>query len=170
MAWTEAKIANALSKSFENRALLIVPNTSWPGSECDVLAIAKNLKPIDFEIKISRSDLKADLGKDKWWGSKPWSPRRRVRAWTEAWPRNIWKHYYVLPASIWTPELTEHLPPTSGILKLHEDGRYAGGVQIIVERRAVPNREAKPIEAHDAINIGRLASLRYWQLRVKGES
>ncbi|KAG1254471.1 hypothetical protein G6F68_010834 [Rhizopus microsporus] len=44
------------------------------------------------------------------------------------WPRQVWKHYYALPAEIWTDELLDCLgSPASGVLLLTNEGGQPGG-------------------------------------------
>lgn len=162
-AFSERSIASYLARQiFEKRHLVIVPNCSFPGSECDLLAVTPNLRIIDVEIKISRADLRVDAKKDKWFHSWDWkidgpyntSPRRR-----RDWPARVWKHYYCLPRAIWTPELYACIAPVSGVLLIQDRD---DGIRVKVERRAKPDRSADRITAEDAINIARLASLRMW--------
>lgn len=181
MKWSELTISRALAMQFFNRKyLVVVPNCSWPGSECDLLCLTENLRVIDIEIKISRSDLRADAKKEKWWDRQfmGYGPRvehfdahGRLQKVTQerlsndtrrTWPRKVWKHYYALPREIWTPELLDDLPSkSSGVLLLSEQQRNQ---QLIVTcaRRAIPCRDAQPIPAAAAIDIARLASLRMW--------
>lgn len=73
MKWSEKIIASALAcQVFERKHLVLVPNCSWPGSECDLLVVTCDLRIIDVEVKISRSDLKADAAKDKWFHGWDW--------------------------------------------------------------------------------------------------
>ena len=165
--WTEGKIAGFLARhTFEKKHLLLVPNCRWPGNECDLLAVTPNLRVIDIEIKISRADIKADAKKDKWYRAWDWhmdgpykhDSMRKPRQW----PRRVWKHYYCLPAEIWTPELLAAVNPVSGIL-LVSDNKWDGEhLHIRVERKAKPDRDAGKITAEDAVDIARLASLRMW--------
>jgi hypothetical protein len=164
--WSEKLIAGTLARQvFNNRHLVIVPNCSWPGSECDLLVVTPNLRVIDVEIKISRSDLRADAGKDKWYHSWDWrrdgrydKTKRRPRQW----PHRVWKNYYALPRDIWDAALLDSLPsPTCGVLLMYEDKRN-GDFRIHVERMAKPNRQAEKITPEDAVDIARLASLRMW--------
>lgn len=156
--WTETSVAACLARHFQNRSLLIVPNTTWTGSEADLLCIErKSLRIIDVEIKISRADLRADPGKDKWWVSRPWSRvsksyPRDVRKW----PDKVWKHYYAMPHDIWSKDLLATLPEMSGVVLL----RSAHRIEVV--RHAKPCRDAKPISAADAIDLARLASFRLW--------
>jgi len=121
---------------------------------------------VDVEVKISRSDFKNDMNKDKWYHSWDWRKdgpytkenehKRRVRDW----PKNVWKHYYAMPKDIWKPELMALVPPKSGVILLTQ--KDSGEVSASMIKRAVPNRLAKQIAPEDAIDIARLASLRLW--------
>ena len=175
MIWNERAIARALARqTFHRKYLVVVPNCMWTGHECDLLVVTENLRVVDVEIKISRADLKADAAKAKWWhrfgtAYKGVGPDGRAVYETPTpdaleWPRRVWKHYYALPADIWTPDLLAALPsPHSGVILLKRHNSQAGNVIATVERRATPNREAKPISPAAAIDIARLASLRMWQ-------
>lgn len=66
--WSEFKIARAISlQTLARKCVVLVDNCSWTGHECDVLGVTTDLRIIDVEVKISRSDLKVDAKKDKWW-------------------------------------------------------------------------------------------------------
>lgn len=172
MDWNEGMIARAISQqTLARKCVVLVDRCNWTGHECDVLGVTTDLRVIDVEIKISRADLKADARKEKWW--------RRPDNWrftgatggfalqgppapdmSEKWPRKVWKHYYALPAEIWTPELITCLPSTaSGVLLLKERG---GLISVRVERRATPNRDAERLTPAQVMNIARLANLRMW--------
>jgi hypothetical protein len=175
MKWSEGLICRALATQFfKHKCLLLVPNTTWAGAEADVLGVTMDLRIVDVEIKISRSDLKADAAKEKWWKrASNWKfeydravgpPAPDVR---RDWPRRVWKHYYALPAEIWKPELLEALPsPCSGVLLLHEgngvDGIGNPWIDVRVERRATPNKAADRLEPEHVIDIARLSNLRMW--------
>ena len=168
MKWSEKLIGRTLAMHVFNRKyLLVVPNCNWTGEECDLFCVTENLRIIDVEIKISRSDFKADLEKDKWYHSWDWrkdgpwngqvdNSKRRVREW----PKKVWKHYYAMPKEIWKPEFMSILPPKSGLILLTKT--ETGLIYASMRKRAVPNRTAKQITAEDAIDISRLATLRMW--------
>lgn len=173
IVWSERAIATVLAQQFFARKYLVmVPNCNWTGHECDLLCVTENLRIIDVEIKISRSDLKADAKKDKWWhhlsfaearqkgiDTKTWNPREHRTP--MEWPRKVWKHYYAMPADIWKPELMDSLPsPRSGVLLLSTDSR--GRLTYSCERRATPSKEAEKIKPEAVVDIARLASLRMW--------
>lgn len=167
-AWSAARIARALHRDFFNRKhLIVVPNCYWTGYETDLLVVHENLKLIDVEIKISRADLKADIGKDKWWHMRHWGATRDAPRVARDWPVKVWRHYYCMPADIWKDELLDAIPPRSGVVLLSET--RSGTVRADCKRRAQQNPDAKPIDTADAINLGRLASLRMWDAMLEIE-
>lgn len=168
-AWNATTIAAAVARqTFQRRCLLLVDNCNWTGHECDVLGVTMDLRIIDVEIKISRADLKADAGKDKWWHYDYGQAHRdpdtgcwvRPRAPRDHPPR-VWKHYFAMPATIWRPELLDSLPsPACGVLLMDTD-RHGRAVATCV-RRAAPNKSAPRLTAEQVVNIARLANLRMW--------
>jgi hypothetical protein len=172
MKWTETNIARALAlQTFARKHLVLVPNCTWTGYECDLLIVTPDLRIIDVEVKISRADLKADAKKDKWWIRNGWGSYvdgKHVRppSTPREWPLKVWKHYYAMPKDIWKPELADSLPSSkSGIILLTQPDQVLspGHVWAQVERRATPDRDAKKISPKAAIDIARLASLRMWE-------
>lgn len=172
---TEKKIATYLAMHyFKGRHLVSVPNCHWAaGHEADLLLINKDLKAIDYEIKISRSDFKADAKKSKWqqitgsrWVGDNKFGQREYDTVQLQHPKNIWKHYFVIPASVWCDSLIENMPsPLSGVLLVDEyEGRITG---IRTLRRARANKEYVPLTNHQLIDVARLASLRMWSIMEK---
>lgn len=171
--WSENAIAHALVHQFlQRKALVVVPRCNWTGHECDLLAVMLPcLRIVDFEVKISRSDLKADAKKDKWWHHHPYVWRGEQPPPTARhWPPKVWKHYYVLPADIWSEELLTALPSAnSGVLTLTPRPAMRSGVLVHCVRRAKPNPSAQPVRPQEALDLARLASLRMWDLALKRE-
>lgn len=169
LKWSEASIAREIQRSvFQRKCILLVPNIAWMVSEADVLGVTPNGHLIDIEIKISRADLKADAKKDKWWdrGMADW--RDGVRTVPEPrhreWPRKIWRHYYVLPKDIWTPELEPCLgSKRSGVLLISGDGF----TRIESWRRAQTNPAAQKLTPEEMLDVARLANLRMWDALAK---
>ncbi len=173
--WSEGLIAAALARqTFASKSLVMLPNCTWTGYEMDLLVVTMDMRLIDVEVKISRADLKADAGKDKWWHRQPYyypmirdEGGRMIQppAVHREWPPRVWKHYYAMPADIWKPELIETLGSTSsGVLLLHRSPTTRARVRVVCERRSRPNRQAEKIGANHAINLARLASLRMWDV------
>ena len=176
--WSEGRIARAIAlQTLARKCVVLVDRCNWTGHECDVLAVTRDLRIIDVEIKISRADLKADAHKDKWWhryydgtyeevtlpsGRKHQRPVLQ-RTLLEH-PRKVWKHYYALPANIWKPELLDCLPsPASGVLLLREQRNSQTPVAVCVERRATPAKNAARLTPAQVMDITRLANLRMWE-------
>jgi hypothetical protein len=155
--WTEGKIAAHIGRqTLARRCVLLVDRCTWTGHECDLLAVTLDLRIIDVEIKISRGDLRADAKKDKWWWRASWQDPIASREF----PPKVWKHYYAMPAAIWTDDLYAALPSErSGVLLLDE---HAGQVIVQCKRRATPNKAAQRLTAGQAVDIARLANLRMW--------
>ena len=170
--WTEGRIAAVISRqTLAKKCVVLVDRCNWTGHECDVLGVTTDLRIIDVEIKISRADLKADAAKDKWWhrfgtayaGTDPATGRIRYHQpdpVARQWPPKVWKHYYALPADIWTPELLDALPSAaSGVIVLRE---HIGVIEANVMRRAKPNHDAGRLTPAQVVDIARLGNLRMW--------
>lgn len=163
MTWTARELVRTLALHvFDRKHLVVVPECQWPGSECDLLVVRRDLRLVDVEIKISRADLKRDAAKDKWFelpttwsfgGTRPRVPRTH--------PARIWKHYFAVPADIWTDELYAHVPECSGVMMIR-DSHFGLAPLMTIRRQARPNKDAKAISAEDVCDIARLQSLRMW--------
>lgn len=179
--WSERSIGKAIfDQAFTRKHVVLLPNSYFTGYETDLLIVRADLRLVDIEIKRSRSDFKADQHKDKWWKFGPYEPTGEISRWgspltrptktPREWPVRIWKHYYALPAEIWTPELEKEVSPKSGIMLLSE--RYTEqqlkgwdvkqAVNLRIHRQAKPNKDAKPISATDAIDVAKLCNARMW--------
>lgn len=162
MKWTAREIGRALFWNvFNGRHLVIVPDCQWTGAESDMLVVRNDLRLVDIEIKISRSDLKADAAKDKWFDIPPryWGQPEGIRT-PRSHPAKIWKHYYCMPSEMWDDRLLQHIQPASGILFIRSRDTHP---IVTVKRQAKPNREAKQIDAEDVCDIARLAQVRMWK-------
>ena len=172
--WNERLIARAISTQILRRkCIVMLENTSWTGSECDILGLTTDLRVIDIEVKISRSDLKADAKKDKWWQPLTWKETTQIpklvkndffyEKVAKKMPDKVWKHYYAMPAEIWSDDLLDFLPSTySGILLLKKLKPPHREFHVTVHRQAKPNRNAERVSAEQAIDIARLANIRMW--------
>ena len=141
---------------------MTIPNCNWTGHECDLFAVTEQLKIVDFEIKISRSDLKADAKKDKWWHRGYDQVTQEYGEKKLEHPRKVWKHYYVMPAEIWSDDLYEAIPSASGVIVLKEGhseqcGKICGASLL---RKAKPNKDAYVLNKHQVMNIARLLQYR----------
>ena len=169
--WSERLIAAALARQvFHRKHLVVVPNCTWTGDECDLLVVTADLRIVDVEVKISRADFRADSKKDKWfehWAGDYGTPYHLRKREPRHWPRKVWKHYYALPKEIWRPEMKDMRPsPNSGIILLNTIGSR---MFAHIEHRARPCRDAEKLSPADAVDIARLASLRMWDAYIEIE-
>lgn len=145
MKWSEKEILNKLARfHFDGKHLMFIPRCKWTGHECDMLCVTKGLKIIDFEIKISRADFFADAKKSKWHGPSD----------------KVWKHYYIMPDEIYTPDLIERMADQdSGILTVYTAGdRFF----IVEKKKAVAKKDATKLTSAQVIDIARLVTQRLW--------
>ena len=156
--WGERCIGRIIARqTFKSRFLVVLNNCNFAGSEADILGVTESGRMIDVEIKVSRSDLKADAAKGKWrewtgWNTAPFPVE---------WPRGIWKHYYAVPREIWKDELLGCLgSPRSGVLLVSRN--HNGDAVVECARRATPNKNAKQLTPAQILDVARLASLRMW--------
>lgn len=168
MKWTEREMAKAIhSHVFRGRHLVVVPNCNWTGFEADLLVVRRDLRLVDIEIKVTRQDLKADAGKDKWLDIdySGWNipmARRRELAPRRTHPVKIWKHYYCIPKELWTDGIEDCINPASGVLFIKGHPHAPERPLITVKRHARPCRDAKPIDADGLCHIAILSSNRMW--------
>jgi hypothetical protein len=165
--WTEGTIARAVAtQTLAKKCVVLADRCNWTGYECDLLAVTRDLRIIDVEVKISRADFKADAGKDKWWHRPGWLWNQpRPDPMHRDWPPKVWKHYVAMPADLWMESLLEFMPsPASGLLLVRQ---HMGRVGINCRRRATPNRDAYRLTPAQAVDVARLANLRMWDAYAK---
>ena len=167
MKWSEASVGHAVMHQIMDRAAIVIPNCSYTGYEADLLVVTRDMRIIDVEIKISRSDLKADMKKDKWWDrgwggiTKRWNATRPEPT-LRTHPPKVWKHYYVMPAKVWDAKLFSDIPEASGVIVVSGHDKINAKVLMRVVRAAKPDRKAERITPSEALNLGRLCNLRMW--------
>lgn len=191
---SESKIAHHLAMvHWSGKHLAMIRNCHAAGGhESDLLIVNEKRRVIDIEIKISRADFKADAKKTKWRESlsthdaavtpgaittrheKPHTFRGEtvMRSWSShhkplIHPKNVWKHYFVMPADIWDDGLVEYLPsPASGVMLInHTDGHIWGSVETI--RKAKANPDFQVLTNGHILNIARLCTIRMWNMAEK---
>ena len=136
----------AVAAYFNARVNLIVPNISWGmsfGHECDLFVLTPSGYGYEIEIKISKSDLKADLAK--------LHQHRSLK---------IKKLYFAIPEKL--SDCIDFIPKRAGILIATE---HNGGRIIIEKKRdAVINCNYKFSEV-ERWNLARLGALRIFPLK-----
>jgi hypothetical protein len=167
LPYTEFTMAAAVARQKFDDAVCVLDNCNWPGNECDLLVVKKNLRVVDVEIKISRADFKADQKKSKWWaadwveGMPSWNQPKR-RPVIRVHPKNVWQHYIAVPQEIFTPDLLEFASPASGIITVRAHGGKPYNWPCTLLRRAKPQKGIEPLTAEQVVQIARLAGFRMW--------
>lgn len=102
----------------------IIPNVSWGFHihECDLLVVEKDLSITEVEIKVSKSDLKAD--------QKKWHGHNSSR---------ITRLYFAIPEYLFNDECISFIPSHAGILVIKE-------VVSIGKRFLVVENKRKPLK------------------------
>jgi len=162
---TEAAIQDLLYFHCVSKGhILVNPNSCVFGWESDFVSVTKNLMVHEFEIKISKSDFKADAKKEK---SAlmidpvkiyyPDLPRHRI----EVTVRRPNYFYYVVPQGMITPE---EVPDYAGLIYAcpwYDKGR----LRIAKKVRRIHDQ---PIDQHQVLQLTRSVMYRYWRQRLKG--
>ena len=158
---TSAEIERAIILTWAPANTLIVPNVAqgfvrW--GEIDILKVEKSLYLTEIEIKTSLSDLKRE------WRKRRWGPvyqdwfRKTIRRYFIAMPEDIYeKGRDVIPdwvgAGILTVEEVEEV-----------NGRWTRPYAYQRKKPRI-NKEAAKITVEDLATLGRLGTLRYWDMR-----
>lgn len=144
----------ALSTYLDYRVNLIVPNVYWGMNvhECDLLVVSKAGYLTEIEIKVSRSDLKAD--------AKKWHGHESDR---------IKRLFFALPDYLENIDCIEMVPERAGIIivkpKDNVPGEYPYSPRCREIRPAKRNPAATKISEADRYKIARLGALRIWRLK-----
>lgn len=138
---TTPEMEIALSRYFNPRRNLIVPNISWGmfNHECDLLVVTKAGYAYEIEIKVSKADLIKDAHKRHNHQSK------KISQLYFAIPEKLLKH-------------TEYIPERAGIITVHE-----GGFCHLL--RQAQKAHAYKFTPEERFNVARLATMRIWGLK-----
>jgi len=149
---TASEIEYRVAKYFDPRRNIIVPNVWWGwglNHECDLVVLTKSGYAYEVEIKVSKSDLRADLKKR--WGHSS----KRLR-----------RLYFAVPEKLESCAL-ELVPKSAGILKIQQTdtGRwpYPGNVSKV--REAQINLEARRLNPEEELKLAALGTMRIWTLK-----
>lgn len=150
------EIELALSNYYGTRQNLIVPNVSWGLNihECDMLVIRPSNWAIEIEIKISKSDLKADLKKEHQHKS------------------NLLKELWFAMPDEYVDDWIEFVPKRAGVLGVKKILATNGKITYYSTyqyRQAELNRNARKLNDIEIAKVGKLGVMRYWNNRRKGK-
>jgi hypothetical protein len=142
----EIALTVGYQSKFNVRRYFVVPNVYWGiglSHEADLLAISSSKYAHEIEIKVSVSDMKADLRKHK----------HSVQSFKI---RALW---YAMPVSIYD-KVKETIPEKAGIITIDDNTRMSE-----VIRKPKINTSAKKISDRDYLKLGHLMTMRYWNLK-----
>lgn len=142
--FTALDIEMALARFFDCYKHLIVPNVYWGlkfRHELDLLIISKAGYGTEIEIKVSKSDLKADKKK------KHCHKDIRIKAF-----------YFAVPEFLKEFALTE-IPEHAGLYVVN---KYKN---VILVKQAIINNKCKRFEPAELQKLGKLASMRMWNAK-----
>jgi hypothetical protein len=144
----------ALLRLYPPRVNIVVPNVSWSlfQHECDMIVCRPSGYAIEIEIKVSVSDMKADLKKKH----SHIDRRKRLR-----------ELYYAIPETIYEKCLPL-IPENAGIIiiKRHEDKyTYHTNDLAIIKRRAIPVPDAVRLTEKEKLKLAHVGAMRIWNLK-----
>ena len=160
---TERTIQNALFQDLREKGyLLCCPNYSPAGYgwECDLFAVTRSNMFVEFEIKITRSDFRADSLK----GVADFTRHQRISSdrrtkyerLTACDPAGPSRFFYVVPADMIKPE---EVPNWAGLIYVH---RHASIYRPLTIGTAKPAPKLHREKVADRV-VQHMASVMYWR-------
>jgi len=142
---TSREVELAVAKWIDTREHLAVPNVSWGLGlhECDILYLSERGYASEVEIKVSKSDFRADAHKRH----AHRSPRIKY----------LW---FAFPLTL--AELQYEVPEHAGVLLAYRRD-YMLGCKVAKEARA--NTSAQAFTQAEILKMARLGTLRIWVLK-----
>jgi hypothetical protein len=146
-----ADIEIAVSKYFDYRKNLIVPNVSWGLGlhECDLLILSKSGYLTEVEIKISKYDLKADLKK-----------RHKHRT------HKVKYLFFAVPHYL-EEEGLRYKPENAGLIIVAKSRVRPGEYVVSIKKEARANSYPYCVSERERLQMARLGTMRIWSLKEK---
>ena len=143
---TSQQVELAVANHFDYRRQVIVPNVSWGMGllyEADIVVLRKSNWAIEVEIKVSASDIRADLKKKHLHDSPLF--------------KELW---FAVPEAL---EDHKDIPLHAGILSVGDRRRR----KLKVVRKPLGNKDAVKWTNEQRLKLLHLASMRTWALKKK---
>ena len=152
---TSSDIERAITRTWPTRQNLLIPNVSHgylPYGESDIIKVEKTGYLTEVEIKVSIGDLTREWNKRRW----------RMEWWVEAFRKTIRRYYVAVPKDLYV-HATMVIPEWvgAGIMTVENDPRAYAFTRVV----AKPNKLAQKVTDKDKATLGRLGTLRYWDMR-----
>jgi hypothetical protein len=161
--WTEAHVQNAVYvhcriKNHE----IIVPNSCVLGWEADVISVNRTGFVSEFEVKVSRSDFKAEAKKEH--RRLLTDPVQKSRLFGDVVHPRPNYFYFAVPVGLVAPE---EVPDYAGLLYVHKqvEGHhlYYGTAS---EVKAPKRLHREKITDAQRLQLARALTMRYWRQRM----
>lgn len=153
---TTKELEYAINRHYSESSKIITTNLTKNSGvvshECDVVVVTKSYYLLEFELKITKSDLKKDFQKKHSHECD-----------------NIKKTFFVVPKEL--EDCIELIPERFGVIIVNKKTRIDKSGKIPLEktyyplriiREAQTNKKAKKLTNENFIKICGLASMRYW--------
>jgi len=157
---TEVEVQNLVWREYATSSnLVVIPCSNVLGWEADMLVVTRALLAHEFEIKLTRADFRADMGKEKWAhfqafraGSMVLQVDRYGFSARVLRPANYF--WYVCPPDLL---VTADVPTFAGLAYATRDG---------LRTMKKPERlHREKLSQSQVMQITRAMSFRYWQRR-----
>jgi len=138
----------------------IIPQLAVDGGIADLVVITKAGYLTEIEIKISASDWRADLAKDKWRARGHYVNGVYTPAGSGEIVRpTVSRFFYAVPADL-VARAPENLPAGSGILAVHQRNRSWGYVEVV---RPAVRTKARKLAQNEVNELLSCFYLRWWR-------
>ena len=152
---TSNDVMRALYRWLGCRRQLLVPRVSWgliDWGECDVLALSDAGYLTEYEIKVSRADIRREWKKSRW--VNPLVKKR--------WRGMIKRYYTAVPHKLMDAVLDFMPDDIGGGVIVVDYPKPHGGVGLKIMLPAEINTTARKISDRERIQLARLGAMRYW--------
>jgi hypothetical protein len=150
----EMQIQQWLFSEYASRSAAIIPNfTPARWYECDLFQVTRSLYWVEFEIKISVADFRADFRK----GYK----HRDLANGGPKIPRRFW---YVMPVEI-ADKVQDEIPEYAGLIAVDGAAQYSN--QLLQTRIKAPTLKSQKISERQLQRLYERFYWRYWYQRQR---
>lgn len=151
--WRSADVVSALVSHYPRpfdfrKNLVVAPNVSWGFGlkyEADLLVVSKRHYLTEIEVKVSRSDFRAD---------------EKKRKHTLGLHPKVKRFYYAMPENVWERCTDVWRVPGSGVYVTSFDKNGDPRAKLVMEAK---HREVEPLTDDEVLKLMRLASMRIWK-------
>jgi hypothetical protein len=162
---TAATIELAVAKFFNYRQNLIIPNLSYGAGlhECDLVVLMRSGYAYEVEIKVSATDIKADLKKDHGHESD------LIRLFYFAIPEELLPHAVNIPIHAGIIKVSRGLVPEYKLTGygVEKTGNMASLDRVEIFRPPHVNKNSRKWTNDERMNLMRLSTMRIWSLKDK---